>query len=436
MLGHGNRAGGKTDALLMIFARQVGKGWGAAWSGIIFRRTYKQLEDIIARSIRWFPRIFPGAYFNVAASRWEFPAGERLLLRYMWDRKDYEHYHGHEYPFIGWEELSNWPTNECYELMKSCSRAAMPGMPRYIRGTTNSYGVGHAWLKAYFIDAAQGCVPVGTPGLQRTHVYMDVEDNAPFLQADPDYITRLDAITDENLRKAWRYGSWDIVAGAYFADVWRPAIHVLEPFPIPGRWKLDRTHDWGESKPFCTLWYAESNGEEVEIAPSVKRSWPKGTLFVIAEDYGWNGKPNEGIRITATAIAQRVKATEERMKVWGRVQPGPADLPAMRSGQSLEQDMAQVGIRWLPPDKGPGSRVTGWARIYEYLENATKSPQERPGLFIFTTCTNLIRTLPALPRDEKDPDDIDSESEDHAGDALRMKLLNVGNAMTISRMRT
>jgi len=37
---------------------------------------------------------------------------------------------------------------------------------------------------------------------------------------------------------------------------------------------------------------------------------------------------------------------------------------------------------------------------------------EGPRLFVFNTCQQVIRTVPALPRDEIDMDDVDSVAED------------------------
>ena len=44
-------------------------------------------------------------------------------------------------------------------------------------------------------------------------------------------------------------------------------------------------------------------------------------------------------------------------------------------------------------------------------------------LKIFRTCKNLIRTLPQLPPDDNNPEDIDTDTEDHAADALRYGVM-------------
>jgi hypothetical protein len=108
------------------------------------------------------------------------------------------------------------------------------------------------------------------------------------------------------------------------------------------------------------------------------------------------------------------------------IHPGPADSSIYdvgEDGQSIADKMAQGGIRWTKANKGPGSRVTGWALIREKLEASLAQPMEEPGLFVFNTCRHLIRTLKLAPRDDRNADDVDTDSEDHALDSLRYRLL-------------
>ena len=97
----GTRGGGKTAALLMSFAQYVGRGFGSAWRGVLFRETYPQLADVATKSKQWFKLFFPGAKFNESTYTWKFPDGEELLLRQGVKEDDYWDYHGHEYPWLG-----------------------------------------------------------------------------------------------------------------------------------------------------------------------------------------------------------------------------------------------------------------------------------------------------------------------------------------------
>jgi hypothetical protein len=105
-------------------------GYGSEWTGIIFRQTYKQLRDLISKSKRWFPRAFPSARWNNTDKCWTFAGGETLFLQQFNREDDYWNFHGHEYPFIGWDELTNWPDLTGYKRMMSCCRSSNPSVPR------------------------------------------------------------------------------------------------------------------------------------------------------------------------------------------------------------------------------------------------------------------------------------------------------------------
>lgn len=425
-LYEGTRGPGKTQGLLMDFAQHVGQGFGAHWRGVLFRETYPQLVDVVDKSKKLFYSIFPGAKFNASEYTWNFPEGEQLLLRHMAKEDDYWNYHGHEYPWIAWEELTNWPGPGCYEAMKSCSRSSHPGMPRKYRANCNPYGVGHNWVKAYFIDPAPAGVPIKEAGKPtRVRIHGSVYENKILLKADPEYIQKLEAITDPNKRKAWLQGSWDIVAGGMFDDVWREEVHPLVPFDIPATWTIDRTFDWGSARPFSVGFWAESDGTEATLADGTKKAWPRGTIFRIGEIYGWNGQANEGCRKLAVEVARDIVIYQKAVPWGGRVKPGPADNSVFdaENGVCIADDMAKLGVKWERSDKSPGSRKTGWEALRKRLKACLVHPTEDPGLYVFNTCRQFIRTVPTLPRDDKKMDDVDTRAEDHVGDETRYRVL-------------
>lgn len=456
VLYQGTRGGGKTDCLIMSFGMFTGRGFGAGWKGILFRQTYKQLTDVITKTKKWFPQIWPQAKFNHSEHVWTWPGGEQLLLRQFKKDDDYWNYHGHEYPWIGWEELCNWPTDAGYKRMFSCCRSSTPGMPRMIRATTNPYGPGHNWVKARFLpDRLNMKVrkdlidEEGRPEPARLSIFSRLEENKILLEQDPEYINKIAASArNQAERKAWLEGSWDIVAGGMFDDVWDPAYNLIKPFAIPPLWRIDRSFDWGSSKPFSVGWWATSNGEDVELPDGRWCSTVRGDLFRINEWYGWTGKPNEGQRALAVDISRGIVEREikwgfrdPRDSNWCRVKPGVADAQifSAENGNCIATDMRVKvrmdngtvfkGIKWIPADKRPGSRITGWDQMRRMLKNAHPSrlgPRERPGLFIFNTCDNWIRTVPVLPRDENEPDDVNTEAEDHCADESRYRVRFAG----------
>lgn len=450
VLYEGTRGPGKTDALLMDFAQFTGLGLGDAWRGILFRETYPQLADVIRKSKRWFKQFFPGArWVGSPHYTWTWPGGETLLLRHMRTPDDYWDYHGHEYPWIAFEELTNWHSLECYDTMKACWRSSHPMAPRRYRATCNPYGVGHNAVKMRFIDPApRGTVIVDrlSPA-GRVAIHGDIEENLVLLAADPDYLANLEAIEDPNRRAAWRFGSWDITSGGMFDDLWSRQFHVCRPFKLPSNWRVDRCHDWGSSKPSATCWFAEASGErfEEELEDGTKTGrllwYPRKHLFLVDELYTWTGVPNVGAKWSSERIGQAVVEQEAKRSWKGRVQPGPADADifnAKPGERSIADKYKDKGAVFLPSVKTPGSRVRGWQLCRDRLGASVfdkGSRQEEPGFTVFDRCVQFIRTVPPLPRDSTDTDDVDTETEDHFGDVWRYKELQLRPFTTVERLR-
>lgn len=432
-LYEGTRGPGKTDALLMDFAQHVGKGYGAAWRGILFRREYKELADVVAKSKKWFYRIFPGIKFLESASeyKWRWPSGEELLFRTAKKPDDYWNYHGHEYPWIGWEELTNWADSKLYEDMMSVCRSSVPGMPRKYRSTCNPYGIGHNWVKARFIaPAPRGVVIQDDKGRARVALHGSIFENKILLQNDPEYLKNLQAITDENKRKAWLEGCWDIVAGGALDDVWSPRV-VIPRFRLPSAWQLDRSFDWGSTHPFAVCWWGQADGTEATLPNGAAWCPPAGSLILAHEWYGATKEPNEGLKMAPKAIAEGIIRIEgelfENDWIVKRPEPGPADNQISNVTQpdtpTIEAEMLDAGVAWTKSDKSPGTRKIGLDLIRARLAEAGKDHPEDPALYIMSHCRTAQAQLPVLPRDQKNPDDVDSDAEDHLYDAVRYRVL-------------
>lgn len=500
ILYHGTRGPGKTDSQLMRFRRRVGQGYGRHWRGVIFDREYKNLDDLISKSLRWFPEFNDGpsgkARFLSSKSdyKWVWPTGEELLFRTVRRDADYWSYHGQEFPFIGWNELTKYPNDNLFEMMMSCNRSSfrpedfpliidgdiykktgeivlvepddryaqeylLPEIPLEVFATCNPFGVGHNWVKKRFIDLAppgkmvRKSTNVFNPRTQKredvvkyqVHLFGSYKENK---YLSPEYVAELESIRDPNKRKAWLGGDWDVVSGGMFDDVWDESVHILRPFTIPHNWRIDRSFDYGSSAPFSVGWWAESDGSDVQLSDGTWVSTVKGDLFRIAEWYGWTGKSNQGLRMLANEITAGIIEREIAMGIHGRVKPGPADnsIWNVENGNSIAADMRKQvrvdnklypGIEWLRSDKSPGSRIAGWERIRRFLDGAKKKtipdpkdpsktiilPREHPGLFAFSNCRCFKDLFPNLPRDEDNPDDVDTDSEDHIGDEVRYRVL-------------
>lgn len=474
ILYHGTRGPGKTDTQLMRFARNVGKGYGRFWKGVIFDREYKSLEDLIGKSQRWFREVWTEDEARFLAStsqlKWQWASGEELLFRTIDDPRDYWKYHGQEYAYMGWNELTQWPTSECYDIMQSCNRTSftpekdsprdsegnitelLPEIPLENFSTTNSYGEGHFWVKERFIiPGVNGQIIEKTCEVidpkTKDWVTITLTQCAIFgswienIYLSPQYIATLQEEKDENRRKAWFNGSWDITAGGAFDDLWKKHIHVLPRFKIPEAWRLiDRSYDDGGAHPFSVGWWVEANGEEVDLPLPIvpgqsygangfyKFAPPTGSLIQIFEWYGKKGKygQNKGTGIGSKAIAKGINLIELTLMSQGWIPrlplPGPADNRIRAKDPDKETPAATMekeGIYWEWCDKSPGSRERDMKTFRDRLQGSLDA--NSPGVYFMDCCEASIVTIPILPRNPKNLDDVNTKAEDHTYDMSRYR---------------
>ena len=419
VLYEGTRGPGKTDALIIDFLQGVDKGYGSAYKGIIFRESFPQLGDVISRTKKYYSQLFPDAKFNVTQSKWTFATGEELLFRQMKNPDDYWNFHGHEYPWIGWEELTNWPNNQCYESMKSCNRCSIIGVPIKYRATCNPWGCGHSWVKRYFIDPAKPMTKiVNEAGQIRVRIHGNIRENRILIKAQPDYIKNLESLSDPHKRKAWLEGSWDIAAGGFFEGVWNPDKHITNPInKVPKSWKYIIGFDWGSQKPASVGIWIKSNGESLEDG----RRFPKGSLirvdewYIAEKDSKGQTVPDKGLRLDAEQIANGIYEMTKDLNVAQWI----ADPAIFRdqSGPSIQKQLNK--FRHIPFKPADNERIPGWNNMVRVMNESAKDSPESPGLWICSNCRDWIRTVPTLMRDEKNIEDIDSSAEDHIADETR-----------------
>lgn len=269
-----------------------------------------------------------------------------------------------------------------------------PGVSHTVfMGASNPGSIGHMWVKQLWIDRQF------PPELQeRAHEFLFVralpKDN-PYL--DQSYWDELNSLPPQ-LASAWRDGNWDVFAGMAF-NAWDRTKHTSPPRLIPDHWPKWRAIDWGKNAPFCCLWFTKEPDTEriyvyreayqtdltdVEQAKLVRDMTPKGEniSFTYADPSMWTEKNMDG-KVSSTAT-----------------------------------EYANCGVILTKADN---DRLSGKRKVDRLLNNL---PDGGPGLVIYETCPNLIRTLPALPYDNVKVEDVDTKAEDHAYDALRYGLTN------------
>jgi hypothetical protein len=482
----GTRGPGKSITQLMRYRRRVGVGYSSYWRGIIFDVEFKNLGDLVAQSKRFFPQFNDGCRFLESAQeyKWKWPTGEELLFRHVKKLSDYDGIHGHEYPYIGFNELTKWRNLDLYGKIMSTNRSSfspeehtpklygsnrkplrnkdgsyvyntpdnlpLPPIPLEVFSTTNPNGPGHNAVKRRFIngkrygEVSRVSVNVFDPKTQQDVVVTKTQvaifgSYRENIYLDAAYIAELDLSTrnNPNLARAWLEGDWSVTAGGALDDLWDASRHVLPRFRTPPGWRVDRSFDWGSSHPFACCWFAEANGEEAVLPDGTVFCPPVGTLVQIAELYGTDEiGSNKGLRLSASEVAVKIIEIDKQLirDKWvlsRKILPGPADNQIRDVREidvdTIEKKMSDQGVYWERSDKSPGSRRIGLELVRESLAAAARGDTEVPHIYFMNNCVASLDTLPSLPRDEKDVDDVDTTSEDHIFDAVKYRVLKGRN---------
>ena len=360
---------------------------------LLLRRTFPELELSILRTVR---EMYPAEIwrYNVQQHTGRFLNGSVVDFGYINSEQDLTRYQSAEFDVIRFDELTHF-TEEMYRYLFSRLRGAN-SFPKQIKSSTNPGSVGHGWVKARFIDPAPANTVITTAQGTRRFIPSKVQDNRFLMENDPEYIERLKNLS-ENEQKALLYGSWDVFEGQYFTE-WDREKHVIEPFTVPEDWRRFRSMDWGFNDPCCVLWYAVG---------------PDGTLYVYREMYVRQVmSPDLADRVKELSEGEKIAYTAASPDMWA--ERGIADI----SGVTIAEVFASHGV---PLIKADNTRVPGWQRVREYLQVPEGG---RPRLQIFSTCTNLIRTLPVMTYDAHRVEDVGDGLEDHACESLRYGIMS------------
>ena len=390
----GARGGGKSVGL-----REKLVMMGMHYHGLqmlLLRRTYPELkENHVKPLLRLLQPLIRKKLvkYTDTAKEFIFHTGSRLKLGYCNKETDVLQYQGQSYEVIALDEATHFTEFQYSALTESnrlsglCEEKISPRM--YL--TCNPGGVGHSWVKRLFID--RDYRNVENP---EDYVFIPakVTDNKYIMEHDPEYIRTLENIPDPQRRKAYLDGDWDIFMGQYFTEFKRD-VHVVKPFSYPAHWKRYIAFDYG----------LDMFAAYMAVIDVTGRAW------VVNEIY----KPE----LIVSQAAEAMKKTFDMRNVDAVFAPSDLWNRHSDTGKSTADIFADNGI---PLVQVSNSRVQGWYNLHEWLnpiENETG--EKEPMLKIFDNCTNLIRTLPALQYDERNPNDCSTEPHEitHAPDALR-----------------
>ena len=413
----GAAGGGKSYAMLADPLRYLSH---PQFSGLLLRRTTEELRELVWKSQELYPKIIPGIKWSERKMQWTAPSGGRLWLSYLDRDDDVLRYQGLSFCWIGFDELTQWPTPFAWDYLRSRLRSIAPDLPVFMRATTNPGGAGHVWVKKYFVDPSPpgtefwaadvdgntlkfpaGHTKAGQALFRRKFIPAKLFDN-PYLAKSGDYETMLLSLP-ENQRKRLLEGNWDVAEGAAFPEFSR-TVHVIAPFDIPKNWPKFRACDYGYGSYSAVLWFAVA---------------PDSQLIVYRELYV--------SKVLAKDLANKVLSLEEED---GTILYGVLDSSCWHrrgdTGPSLAEQMITQGCRWRPSDRSAGSRIAGKNEVHRRLQiqEAFGDIEEQPGIVFFHNCINLVSQFPSIPLDPKNPEDVNTKSEDHLYDALRYGIMS------------
>ncbi len=431
----GARFSGKTILMMADYLQFVGQGFGPAYKGAWFRQDYPQCFEAEQISKTWFPKIFPGANYNHTHHLWTFPKGETFRFCQMPDAAGFEDFRGHDYPWIGIDEAADWASQEAFNLLLSLNnRSTDPRIPRHVRLATNCWGRGADWIMEYFHltrspSKSVGDLIVDDLGPPRRYFTVYLEDNAIGMAIRPDYIKTLLSSTshDLDMQRSYIEALWVAPSTSFFHSVDWSCVRVPDfQVPAPGKIRISLDHGFSISPTAVSFAFVSKGDFDIPgVGPSIK-----GDIIVCAEAY-FAVKPNVGDGSDEAKIAGRLHEIC-RLHEWPEALLGAPDNVADTSIFSANQNSgvpdvaAKLRHYGVVLERANKERILGWSRMLRLLANAKPppdGPRTEPALFIMERCTNLLRTLPNLPRDAHDPNDVDSDCEDHLADALRYYLM-------------
>jgi phage terminase large subunit len=399
-------------------AKGGGKSWAMRRKFVLLACKYKDLKLLLLR--RTLPELRENhiiplraelegyAKYNDDEKAFTFPSGSRIKLGYCDSDADVLQYQGQEYDVVGFEEAGLFTEYMLTEI-GLCARNARPDFTPRIYYTANPGGPGHAYLKRIFVDRnfTEDEVPD-----DYEFIPAKVTDNVVLMKNSPEYLQKLNALPEDR-RRALRDGDWDVFEGQYFPE-FRRELHVIEPFLIPREWNKCLTIDYGFDM-LAAYW----------IATDIR-----GVAYVYREVYQSDLLPS--------GAAEKMKAAMRFNSIGAPYKEGeppeylyqqmaPPDLFARTKSDTGESVVEMLNNRGWNFSKSKNDRVQGWYSVKEWLmprpvrDLSTGEEKRLPGMFIFSTCKNLIRCLPLLQHDPKDPNDVCIEPHEptHGPDALR-----------------
>lgn len=306
--------------------------------------------------------------------------GGRLGLRNL-DRPD--KYASAEFAAIAVDELTKNPLSVFNDLRW---RLRWPGIERPKFGAaTNPGGIGHAWVKKYFIN--KDFPPeLQAKAHQFARIHASTKDN---VHLSPNYHEGLLTLPGE-MRQRLAMGDWDINTDQYFPH-FNPAVHVIPHKEAMARiknyWTRRLVGDWGFGHPCCFHWNAKDEQNHI-----------------ITHDELWKRQIHETEvgRMITEKEAQYFKLAPLRSFAFswdaGKLSPRSERGQPKAISTLLAEGLGPKVPKPHPCDSTPGVRLIRARLMSQVLYSHTWLISDR--------CDKLIAAIPEMMKDEDKPEEM------------------------------
>lgn len=356
----------------------------------LFCSTYPELRDRQISKIAdefpgWLGELKDSQDYGLAFHLKDKWGGGRIALRNLDDPSKYK---SAEFACIGVDELTQID-KATFDMLRGSLRWPGIGRTVFLAGS-NPDGPGNLWVRELWVERN---FPKEMQGIKDDFIFIrSLPEDNPYLA--PEYWDELRS-QPPDIQRAWIEGDWYVFSGQ--AIRFRQDVHVIRPTEIPDYWVRKTGYDWGYAKPACYLWTA--------------RNPDNGRVIVYREMY------QAGLTDPRQAeIIRQMEPADERI-ITRFADPSVFTKRTIESNPTSTADVFASHGLYLT--SAQNDRIAGKRKIDGLIEPL---PDGKPGLLVFETCRDLVKTLPSLVYDKTRVEDVDTGGEDHAYDALRYAL--------------
>ena len=401
----------------------------------IFRRTHPELEQSVLG--RFFALVPPEvAHYSKGSGCATFFNGSKLWFRSCQYEHDVYRYQSAQWAALFIDEAGHFTESIVRYLY---TRVRWPGVPNILRLTANPGGPGMGFLRRWFmkpLPAELGNRPLPRPFEvwrpqpakddptppdrvpSRQFIPAKFSDNPALMEYKPDYLSQVYSLPGDK-GKQLAEGNWDANDGMIVGKYWQES-YAVGP----------------NDRDFLSMGLKPGQVVPWHVVPNPAWKPPKGATIYGSVDYGYGAPwafhlhavlPDGHVRTFFEIYETKVRDVEQAQRIrkvleangyrpeWILLEPimfnSRKEMGLAKTIAEVYSDALAGMVQLRQSAAGRGSRVS---RPQRWIDALQVAPDGFPWWQVTTACPHLIRTVPDIPWDPKDPEVEDETSENHA----------------------